>query len=169
VLAGLDSRGRRAFTYPVSKSLDVYRGHCCDLQCAEERFDVPFDATPVTIQSASLLRRLPASQDPADLAALRIIVAEFVDRRSLAGLLLRSRRIAALRDLAEESPSLISGHFGRPGCAVSADRRPALATIYRPIFDDVGDKQRPSADEPQSPLPLPCPRPMRSSVAEWRL
>jgi hypothetical protein len=81
---------------------------------------MPFDATSVSIDSTGLLSRLTAGEDAPGLAAIKILVAQFGNRRSLARRSFRSRRIAALSHLTEDAASLVSSPTadGHPPCDI---------------------------------------------------
>ena len=49
------------------------------------------------------------------------------------------RWVAILCHLAEQPLSFLTGLVGRPGRSMSADCVPALATLGRPVFQDIGD------------------------------
>ena len=168
VLAGLNSRRCRALAHAVSKPLDVCPRHRRDLQRAQQRLDVPFDATSVTDPVCS-----PSS--PSDAESGRVPPCSSRDRSShssatvaaLARLSLRClpgrRPSRPRRESAEPHPAPFRASTARRACRSSPS-----AGGHRPSGISRRRRQRrPSGDEPQNPSPPPCPHPIQLSSARW--
>jgi hypothetical protein len=139
VLPGFHARGCYALADLIVETLGIKARDCCDFQIAKQRLYVALDAPSIGRQRRRLLSEPSTSKNAPGLAGLKVIIAQFRYRLSLAALLLLFGGVGALRNFAEDAASFGPCQVWCPGCAVATDCVPALAANGRSVFQYIGD------------------------------
>jgi hypothetical protein len=137
MLAGLNSRRRRALGHGVPESFNIGSRDGCDLKAAEQRLDVALYTAFVCCKRAGLFCCSARRHDAAGGGSLNVSIAEIRDCPGPASILFLAGRVESFCDVAKNAPGLIAGKLRRPGRAMAANGLPALPPIRSAIFENI--------------------------------